>query len=83
MFYTHLATFCSTAMSPLVAEISALMEGVALTVQHIKASSIVQSNCSVALNAMVDHSLDSCYGHVMNAIKVTLEDREFIIQKLD
>ena len=67
----------------LEAEIHAIMQGMALALQHSALPVWVQSDSSVALSSLVDASLSrSVYGHLVAEIKSLMEEREFIPKKI-
>lgn len=71
---------CNEALE---AEIHALMQGMALAIQHTELPVIVQSDSSQALSILKnDKLLRSTYAHLAAEIKSLLEEREFIPQKL-
>lgn len=67
----------------LEAEIHALMQGMALAIQHSEIPVIVQSDSSEALAALSGEGLSrSTYGHLVAEIKLLMSQREFIPTKL-
>lgn len=68
----------------LESEISAVLEGVSLSLQRSNLPIVVQSDSSIVVAALTDDSLQrSAYGHLMMEIKKLLEPRGFIPQKLE
>ena len=71
---------CNDALE---AEIHALMQGMALAIQHLEGSIVVQSDSSEALSCLFDSRLSrSAYGHLVAEIKAHMLIREFVPQKL-
>ncbi|KAI5018982.1 hypothetical protein ZWY2020_043870 [Hordeum vulgare] len=71
---------CNDALE---AELHAIMQGMALALQHSALPIVVQSDSSTALGAMTGDSLSrSAYGHLVLEIKRHLQDREFVPSKL-
>ena len=66
------------------AEIHAIMQGMALAIQHSTLPVIVQSDSSEALLCLLGNGLfRSAYGHLVAEIKELMRHREFIPQKLN
>lgn len=71
---------CNDALE---AEIHAMIQGMALALQHTELPFVVQSDSSTALSIFKDESLlRSPYGHLAMEINALREGREFIPQKL-
>lgn len=71
---------CNDALE---AELHALMQGMALAIQHSEGSIIVQSDSSEALSCLYDNRISrSAYGHLVAEIEEHMLVREFISQKL-
>ena len=71
---------CNDALE---AELHALMQGMALAIQHCELPAIVQSDSSVALSALSGDSLSrSAYGHLVTEIRHLMVDRVFIPMKI-
>uniref|UniRef100_A0A8R7UTX5 RNase H type-1 domain-containing protein n=1 Tax=Triticum urartu TaxID=4572 RepID=A0A8R7UTX5_TRIUA len=71
---------CNDALE---AEIHALMQGMALAIQHTELPVVVQSNSSEALASLSTNALTrSAYGHLVLEIKELMSSREFIPQKI-
>ena len=67
---------CNDALE---AELHAIMQGMALAIQHCNVPIVVQSDSSVAISSMIGEGLSrSAYGHLVNEIKHLMVDREFI-----
>lgn len=63
----------------LEAEIHAIMQGMALDIQHSTLPAIVQSDSSEALLYLSGNGLlHSAYGHLVAEIKELMNDQEFI-----
>ncbi|XP_020162306.1 uncharacterized protein [Aegilops tauschii subsp. strangulata] len=68
----------------LESEISAVLEGVSLSLERSNLPIVVQSDSSIVVAALTDDSLQrSAYGHLIMEIKRLLEPRGFIPQKLE
>lgn len=66
-----------------LAELHALMQGIALAVQHSSDPIMVQSDSAEALTALTGDTLSrSTYGHLVAKIKHLMVDREFIPLKI-
>ncbi|KAI4983130.1 hypothetical protein ZWY2020_023622 [Hordeum vulgare] len=73
---------CIFKRSDLWAELHAIMQGMALALQHSALPIVVQSDSSTALGALTGDSLSrSAYGHLVLEIKRHLQDREFVPSK--
>ena len=71
---------CNDALE---AELHAIMQGMALALQHCSLPIVVQSDSSVAISSMIGEGLSrSAYGHLVNEIKHLMVDREFIPLKI-
>jgi hypothetical protein len=71
---------CNDALE---AEIHALMQGMALAVEHSNMPVIVQSDSSNALSTIEGDTLSmSAYGHLAAGIKALMVDREFVPLKV-
>ncbi|XBI10910.1 hypothetical protein VPH35_138071 [Triticum aestivum] len=71
---------CNDALE---AELHAIMQGMALALQHSSLPIVVQSDSSTALAAMTGDSLSrSAYGHLVAEIWLHLEAREFVPSKI-
>uniref|UniRef100_A0A8I6YAV8 RNase H type-1 domain-containing protein n=1 Tax=Hordeum vulgare subsp. vulgare TaxID=112509 RepID=A0A8I6YAV8_HORVV len=71
---------CNDALE---AEIHALMQGMALDLEHSDMPVIVQSDSSNALATIEDDAWSrSAYGHIAEEIKTLIVDREFIPLKI-
>ena len=67
----------------LEAELHAIMQGMALALQHTSLPIVVQSDSSTTLAAMTEDSMSrSVYGHLVLEIKRHLQDREFVPSKI-
>ncbi|XBI75526.1 hypothetical protein VPH35_068890 [Triticum aestivum] len=67
----------------LEAELHAIMQGMALALQHCSLPIVVQSNSSMALAAMTGDSLSRfVYGHLVAEIRLHMEAREFVPSKI-
>ena len=72
---------CNDALE---AEIHALMQGMALAIQHSEEPVIVQSDSSEALRSLTGDSLSrSAYGHLVAEIHRLMGEREFIPSKIN
>ncbi|XBJ27888.1 hypothetical protein VPH35_005084 [Triticum aestivum] len=59
------------------------MQAMALALQHIELQVIVQSDSIEALSILSNENLSwSAYGHLVAKIKVLMEERKFIPQKI-
>ncbi|KAF7055620.1 hypothetical protein CFC21_063131 [Triticum aestivum] len=68
----------------LEAEISAILEGLSISIQWSDFPIVIQSDNAMAVAALTDDSLDrSAYGYLMLEIKKTLESRGFIPLKIE
>ncbi|KAM3299557.1 hypothetical protein ACQJBY_040849 [Aegilops geniculata] len=68
----------------LEAEISAILEGLSISIQRSDLPIVIQSENAKVVVALTDDSLDrSAYGHLMLEIKKTLELRGFIPLKIE
>uniref|UniRef100_A0A453GQQ3 RNase H type-1 domain-containing protein n=1 Tax=Aegilops tauschii subsp. strangulata TaxID=200361 RepID=A0A453GQQ3_AEGTS len=71
---------CNDALE---AEIHALMQGMALAIQHSELPVIVRSDSSEALLALKGDNLSrSTYGHLVAEIQFLMGEREFIPSKI-
>lgn len=71
---------CNDALE---AELHAIMQGMALALQHCTNPIVVQSDSSLALGAMTGESLSrSAYGHLIAEIRHHMGVREFIPTKI-
>ncbi|XBI67421.1 hypothetical protein VPH35_046779 [Triticum aestivum] len=71
---------CNDALE---AELHAIMQGMALVVQHCSMPIVVQSDSASALAALTGESLTrSAYGHLVTEIKHHMETREFVPSKI-
>ncbi|KAM3297367.1 hypothetical protein ACQJBY_039309 [Aegilops geniculata] len=71
---------CNDALE---AELHAIMQGMALALQHCTGPIVVQSDSSEALGAMTGESLSrSAYGHLVAEIRHHMGVREFIPSKI-
>uniref|UniRef100_A0A8I6Y2F5 RNase H type-1 domain-containing protein n=1 Tax=Hordeum vulgare subsp. vulgare TaxID=112509 RepID=A0A8I6Y2F5_HORVV len=69
---------------PLEAELHAIMQGMALAVQHSHLPVVVQSDSSEAISCLTNGTLlRSAYGHIVLEIKFLLGNREFVPQKIN
>ena len=68
----------------LEAEISAILEGLSISIQWSDFPIVIQSDNAMAVAALTDDSLDrSAYGYLMLEIKKILESRGFIPLKIE
>ncbi|KAM3331266.1 hypothetical protein ACQJBY_027342 [Aegilops geniculata] len=68
----------------LEAEISAILEGLSMSIQRSELPIVIQSDNATVVAALTDDSLDrSAYGHLMLEIKKTLDSRGFIPLKIE
>ncbi|KAF7061560.1 hypothetical protein CFC21_068242 [Triticum aestivum] len=68
---------------PLEAELHAIMQGMALAIQHSSLPVIVQSDSSEALSSLRNQGLERfAYGHIVREIKELLVGREFYPQRI-
>ena len=64
-------------------EIHAIMQGMALAIQHIVLPVVVQSDSTIGLSVLTTDGLTkSAYGHLILEIKELMKEREFLPQKL-
>ena len=71
---------CNDALE---AELHALMQGMALAIQHSESPVVVQSDSSEALASLSSDALTrSAYGHLVLEIKELMSNREFLPQKI-
>ncbi|XBH54624.1 hypothetical protein VPH35_076894 [Triticum aestivum] len=71
---------CNDALE---AELHAIMQGMALALQHSSLPIVVQSDSSMTLTAITGDSLSrSAYGHLVAEIRFHLEAREFVPSKI-
>ena len=71
---------CNDALE---AEMHAIMQGMALAVQHCSMPIVVQSDSTSVLAALTRESLTrSAYGHLGTEIKHHMETREFVPSKI-
>ena len=71
---------CNEALE---AELQAMAEGFKLAAEHSSANILLQSDCSLALKALSDDSLDrSMHGHLVRTVKGYLKDRVVIPVKI-
>ncbi|XBI05393.1 hypothetical protein VPH35_133561 [Triticum aestivum] len=67
----------------LKAELHAIMQGMALAIQHTTLPVIVQSDSAEALSSLESKGLErSAYGHLVREIKELMCNREFYSQKI-
>lgn len=65
------------------AEIHAIMQGMALAIQHTDLPVVVQSDSATGLSVLATDDLTkSAYGHLVLEIKELMKEREFLPQKL-
>ncbi|VAI34713.1 unnamed protein product [Triticum turgidum subsp. durum] len=68
----------------LEAEISAILEGMTMSIHRSELPIVIQSDNATVVVALTDDSLDrSAYGHLMLEIKKTLDSRGFIPLKIE
>ena len=81
IFSAHRHLFhCNDALE---AELHAIMEGMALFVEHTTLPVVVQSDSTMALFVLTSNELDlSAYGHLILEIKDLMVGREFIPMKI-
>ncbi|KAM3296609.1 hypothetical protein ACQJBY_038780 [Aegilops geniculata] len=71
---------CNDALE---AELHAIMQGMALAIQHCNLPIIVQSDSAQALLSLTGESLSrSAYGHLVAEIRLLMGERKFIPLKL-
>ncbi|XBI32156.1 hypothetical protein VPH35_055639 [Triticum aestivum] len=67
----------------LEAEIHAIMQGMALAIQHSSLPVVVQSDSTEALSCLLNRGLErSAYGHLVSEIKELMSGRKFYPQKI-
>ncbi|XBI60950.1 hypothetical protein VPH35_041814 [Triticum aestivum] len=81
IFSAHRHLFhCNDALE---AELHAIMEGMALSVEHTTLPVVVQSDSTTALSILTSNELDrSAYGHLILETKDLMVGREFIPMKI-
>lgn len=81
IFATYQIIFnCNEALET---EIHALMQVMALALQHLERQAMVQSDSSKALSILSSDSLSrSAYGHLVAEIKSMMNEREFVPHKI-
>ncbi|XP_073357734.1 uncharacterized protein [Aegilops tauschii subsp. strangulata] len=80
-----LAAYCYmfNCNDALEAEIHAIMQGMALAIQHTVLPVVVQSDSAIGLSVLATDGLTkSAYGHLVLEIKELMKEREFLPQKL-
>ena len=76
----HFIFYCN---DPLEAELHAIMQGLALALQHSDLPVVVQTDSSEALSSLTNDALRrSAYGQIVMEIKALLGTREFFPQKI-